>query len=327
MPAFRRPYLTYSIASKLVKLRALENRNTILAVSVAVWITLGGLSAWLAADTAAVGSPFPFAVVYLAAWAVPAALITMHILLVRRLRARLIADEFMVCRRCRYATGGLGARGACPECGRRFDRDRQEVVWRAVTYAHKEGQPLGFAVRQFTGKPTVRQYVFDATFGLLLPIICVIFDPLVFSGITSLRGVRDAVYFGIVAALAIFLLWLVFGARTRMLSAMLGSAMLVSAVAALLIGIAIFPLSVLGIMFFIGVLGFTPFFTAFAFLRNGVRAMAVGRSGDRTTRVISMIAGGGLIAVALTAGHWIQYRGDPSAMIGAIIGILRQILS
>ncbi len=42
-----------------------------------------------------------------------------------------------------------------------------------------------------------------------------------------------------------------------------------------MVGVLIFPLSILGLIVLIGILGFTPFVTGFVYLRNGVRALVV----------------------------------------------------
>lgn len=39
------------------------------------------------------------------------------------------ARRYMVCITCGYDLAGLGDRGRCPECGRRFDARRLESAW------------------------------------------------------------------------------------------------------------------------------------------------------------------------------------------------------
>jgi hypothetical protein len=49
----------------------------------------------------------------------------------------------------------------------------------------------------------------------------------------------------------------------------------------MMIGVAILPYSLLGLVFIIGIAGFTPFLTVFVFLRNGIRAFRTEPSLDR----------------------------------------------
>jgi hypothetical protein len=69
-----------------------------------------------------------------------------------------------------------------------------------------------------------------------------------------------------------------------------------------LLGLVLLPLSLIGLAFGIGVLGFSPFATAFVFLRNGVRAARLDRAIDPAARGFLLYPAGLLISCG---GPWI----------------------
>jgi hypothetical protein len=154
--------------------------------------------------------------------------------------------------------------------------------------------------RQFVGNATTAQVSFDVVFGITLPIVCLVFDPIVFH--SSATGVMHDDYKA-ASLLTIFIgigaisLWLATGRFSAVLSGILA---LCGCFAALL-GFVLLPLSILGTLFAgIGLLGFTPFLTAFVFARNAVRAWSAALQGGKRqavtmTAMISFI----LIPVAL----------------------------
>jgi hypothetical protein len=44
----------------------------------------------------------------------------------------------------------------------------------------KKKRRVGFFKRQFRHKATFQQTIFDALFGIVLPVICCVFDPIIF---------------------------------------------------------------------------------------------------------------------------------------------------
>ena len=68
-------------------------------------------------------------------------------------------------------------------------------------------------------------------------------------------------------------LWLTVGRRCGKWGSALGAMMLAGALFSIVIGIVLLPFSIIGLMFLIGALGFSPFFSAFVYLRNGRRAL------------------------------------------------------
>lgn len=130
--------------------------------------------------------------------------------------------------------------------------------------------------RQFQIEPTQGQRLFDATFGIVLPVVCFFFDPLVFRG-GFVHGPLAGDYkpfayllsFVSIMALLAFKLW---GEKLKWLNGLLSGLFAAGATVSLIVGILLFPFSVMGLIFFIGILGFTPLFTAFVYWRNAIRA-------------------------------------------------------
>jgi MFS family permease len=106
------------------------------------------------------------------------------------------------------------------------------------------------------------------TFGVVLPIICFVFDPIVF---TEASYARFAVGAYLLAAIAIGALILSLTGSGRAGDHSFVRGVLFSAgIFALVVGIVILPLAVLGILFVgIGLFGLVPFGTAYVYLRRG----------------------------------------------------------
>jgi hypothetical protein len=125
---------------------------------------------------------------------------------------------------------------------------------------------------------TSAQTNFDLWLGVIAPILCFIIDPIVFTDDFSLvpsELTRYRVFVYVFSALSILalLVFLTRKVRSSPLNAIIAGILLSGALLSLTIGIMILPLSVLGLLVFIGILGFTPFVTTFVYLRNGVRAV------------------------------------------------------
>ena len=130
--------------------------------------------------------------------------------------------------------------------------------------------------RQFQIESTSKQKGFDWIFGVILPVVCFVFDPIVFKG-----NVWGAAMFGNYKPFAYILsfvsvmamsAWLIWGAKLKWLNAFLAGLFLIGGIVSLCIGIVLFPMSLLGLIILIGALGFTPLFAAVIYLRNAFRA-------------------------------------------------------
>jgi hypothetical protein len=142
---------------------------------------------------------------------------------------------------------------------------------------------VGFWKRQFGDQPTKRQKIWDWTFGVVMPMLCFYFDPFVFRGWVSnespLREYQIPAYMIAFVAIMTLAAWLLWGEKLGPGRVIVAWVMLAGAIMAGLIGLVLFPFSMLGLLFIIGVLGFTPIFTAIIYSRNAVRAF---RSAART---------------------------------------------
>lgn len=135
----------------------------------------------------------------------------------------------------------------------------------------------GFWRRQFQQHSTKAQRKFDWLFGVILPVICFAFDPIVFRGLGMGKGALLGDYkpfayllsFPLIMAMAAWLIW---GGKLKWLNGFLGGLFLVGGVISLGIGIFLIPFSLLGLIILIGILGFTPLFSSVVYLRNALRA-------------------------------------------------------
>ena len=152
--------------------------------------------------------------------------------------------------------------------------------WR-VTAEEREpaGKPRGrFFRRQFSAVPTYAQKKFDWYLGVGLPIVCIAADPIVFrswgprsDGMLS----EYTIFCYALSSVSILAMtaWLLWGSKLGELRPFLGGLFLVAAAISTIVGVILFPFSLIGSIFLIGVLGFTPLFSGFVFLRNSFRAL------------------------------------------------------
>lgn len=132
-----------------------------------------------------------------------------------------------------------------------------------------------FWKKQFQIESTYWQKVFDGVFGIVLPVICFFFDFLIFRSpgqsepmAGEYKPFAYILSFVSIMSLLAFMLW---GVKLKWLNGLLCGLFAAGAVVSLIIGILLFPYSLIGLMVLIGALGFTPLFTAFVYWRNAVR--------------------------------------------------------
>ena len=173
-----------------------------------------------------------------------------------------------------------------------------------VPFTREQRKRTGFWRRQFRSETTTPQIVFDVVLGAIAPVLCFLFDPIVFSArfdTPLFPDYRTFVY--ILSAVQIVLLcgWLVLRPRNLIGAGMVAGALLGGAIFCLAIGLILAPFSLIGLLFGIGVFGFTPFATAFVYLRNSVRASRITPTRPRfETGIVS--TAGFVLAVALPLG-------------------------
>lgn len=116
------------------------------------------------------------------------------------------------------------------------------------------------------------QFFNEIMWGLVMPIACLCTDPVVFQNhdgggaIVSVSGGVLAVY-SLVGwqMLNLIAAWFLVGVQANVRAWFAGT-FLIGTVTAFTIGICILPLTLIGVIFVIGVLGFTPFLTGYVFL-------------------------------------------------------------
>lgn len=168
----------------------------------------------------------------------------------------------------------------------------------------------GFFKRQFDMNVTGGQKGFDITFGLIMPILCLMFDPLFFkSWFIEYGWFGDFQLFAYgVAAIEIitFVLWMFPRQHPQVIGKVYGSIMLAGGIFSFILGIILLPFTLIGMLFIIGFLGFVPFLTAFVFWRNGFRAMKHGGWDARRVNPFKAVV---LASVfALVAPFFFQWR-------------------
>ncbi len=127
--------------------------------------------------------------------------------------------------------------------------------------------------RQFQKDATHTQIKFDWIFGTILPVICFVFDPIVFKGSGAVLGTyKPFVYLLSFVSVMAMAAWLIWGAKLKWLNAFLAGLFLVSGLVSLSIGIVLIPISLIGLIIAIGALGFTPLFCSIVYFRNAFRA-------------------------------------------------------
>ncbi|HEX8285331.1 MAG TPA: hypothetical protein VF588_18395 [Pyrinomonadaceae bacterium] len=139
--------------------------------------------------------------------------------------------------------------------------------------------------RQFGEQATPAQRRFDIAFGIILPVLCFVFDPIVFrdwhvENFGVYERWQSYTYTVCTSEMVALAAWLLRARGAGRPPAVLGGVLFAGGLFSLLIGVAILPFSLLGLIVLVGVFGFTPFPTALVYLRNGWRAAALGRPGD-----------------------------------------------
>ena len=145
------------------------------------------------------------------------------------------------------------------------------------------GRP-GFLRRQFLPPTSPPQVVFDFLFGVVAPVLCFVFDPIVFKswefGPALFPQYQAFVY--LVSGIEILLLIVLIacGKRLPLRSRIVGGMLMAGAIFSGLIGLVLLPFSIFGLVLGIGVFGFIPFLTALVYLRNAKSALLSARAWD-----------------------------------------------
>lgn len=163
----------------------------------------------------------------------------------------------------------------------------------------------GFWQRQFSPVSTPHQVAFDVMFGILMPLLCFYFDPGILRESTGLNLPRlpHALFIYGMSAVAIstLIIWLFCAPWMKSAAAIVAGVFAAGAVCANTIGSIMAPITLLGLIFIIGILGFVPFFTGFVYLRNAIRAVDLANTYLRMPALVGAVVIGLLIAAGLPA--------------------------
>ncbi len=164
------------------------------------------------------------------------------------------------------------------------------------SYDKTVGNEPKFWRRQFGRTVTSAQRKFDWYFGFLFPLVCIYFDPFVFTSWNHDNAIFAAyqpfAYALSAASIMGLAAWILFGERLKWIAAPLAGLFFAAAVVSLFIGVVLLPFSLIGLVVLIGMLGFTPLFTSFVFGRNAVRALRFSSAVfDRKTLVYVAVLG------------------------------------
>lgn len=159
----------------------------------------------------------------------------------------------------------------------------------------------GFWRRQFMPTTTGAQRTFDVIFGLIAPVLCFTFDPIVFrDGLDRALFPEYQPYAYMVSGLEILLLvvWMVWGRKLQPHTRMIGGMLISGALFSIVLGVIILPFSLLGLFLGIGIFGFIPFLTGLVYLRNGRSALQL----SQTHRVARPWIGSVVISCVVVLG-------------------------
>jgi hypothetical protein len=182
----------------------------------------------------------------------------------------------------------------------------------------------GFWVRQFGPNRTRGQDVFDVIFGLVLPIACFLVDPIVFKsaavfGPPLLEDFQLIAYVVSAIEMGAFLVWRTFPKRVSTFAPAFAGIFLAGAFFSIVVGLAILPFTLLALLMVIGLPGLTPFFSAFVYLRNGIRAMRV-QPNDSTLALRFVVAVlGAMLFVGLPVRASIQIDKAMSVSVDTLL--------
>ena len=160
-----------------------------------------------------------------------------------------------------------------------------------------------FWQRQFTPKPTEYQQGFDLAFGILLPVVFLLLDPVLFrsgfgDGIGLLEHVNILAYGMSGATMCILLVWMCFRNQHPLWNGFVVGSLFAGSILACWIGYHLLPV-MLFLFFGVGLISVLPFLAAFVYLRNGIRAFGIIRPQFHYLSVFCSVIGGVLCVTGI----------------------------
>lgn len=183
-----------------------------------------------------------------------------------------------------------------------------------------EAKP-GFWRRQFAAKLTTPRILFDVTFGAVAPILCFVFDPIVFRG--GLGGAplfadyQAVVYLFSGAEILLLFLWLVLDPGFEFCNSLIGGALFFGGLFCMAIGLVLLPYSAFGLIIGIGLFGFVPFGVGFVYLRQGYRALRA-TSTKLSVKTLTALSGI-LLVIAMSVLPAIEIRAVTTDAVNQIL--------
>ncbi len=183
---------------------------------------------------------------------------------------------------------------------------------------------MGFWANQFGPNRSDAQDGFDVAFGLVLPILCLIADPVVFKsfplfGPALLEDYQLLAYLVSTVEMGFLLVWRTFPTKVNAFSPLFAGVFLFGACFSLVIGVVMLPLTMLTMFFVIGLLGLMPFFSAFVYLRNAVRAMKAQPNHASPFSKLSLATLSGLFVIVPLVFATVYAEDSMSASVEAMI--------
>lgn len=184
---------------------------------------------------------------------------------------------------------------------------------------------VGFWRRQFTPIPTRAQDTFDSIFAVVMPILVLVADPIVFKGRNGLWNQALLADYQLLAyvvctiQIGLFLTWRTWRRSLVRFAPVFAGIFFVGAAFSGVIGVVLLPLSVIGLIVLIGVLGFTPLLTSFVYLRNGVRVARLQSPGATAQHRLMVAVMSAVLVTALPVLTTWQVERSISATVDHLI--------
>ena len=156
--------------------------------------------------------------------------------------------------------------------------------------------------------------MFDFVWGIVMPVVCLVFDPFVFKGtleddpLTSSMAnfrIQPQAFVGYpILAWQLFVMAgvLVIGRPSATWAAAAAGTLFAGMFVAAAIGVILSPLSTLGLFLVIGILGYTPLFTAFSYGRRAREMWRGATAGMSIQKSLGIAAAAAVAAFAIPAG-------------------------
>src|SRR5215204_3522056 len=135
--------------------------------------------------------------------------------------------------------------------------DQKAMMMSEITSPPVNQKRPAFLARQFAGKPTKGQNNFDFALGVFLPLVCFLFDPIVFRhggfsfGEPEWGEYQFFAYCMSAVQIVVLLSWMLFGRYLQSFSAPISGVLILGGLFSFLIGVLILPLSLIGLIFLI----------------------------------------------------------------------------